>query len=133
MLSRAANNQKQAFTRYVRHGNLMNKRGVAATFQHSLRTQKLPYKTRRYHVSPTFVPVERKFGDMIVRPPAPKHVEEVAENRFTLPNTLMNANIYEQVMMRTQASFDDVLHELKSYQKIRAFAVDQDHDIEILV
>lgn len=126
--------QKQAFTRCVRHGNLMNKRGVAAQFQNSIHNQRLPVHTRKYHVAPTCDPPSRHFGDLVVRPPAPKHLmPEVCETRFTLPNTHVNSNIYEQVMIRSHDSFEDVMHELKSYHKIHAFNVDQDHEIEIIM
>jgi hypothetical protein len=128
MLNRAAQH-KQTFTRCVHHGNLMNKRGMADHFQNSARPIRSPGKPKKFHFTP-FLPQSRSFGDHVVRAPAP--VEHCSEFRYTLPNTNTNANIYDQIFWRSTDQMQDVLHELKSYHKIHSFAVDNEHEIEVI-
>lgn len=136
MLARASHGPKQTFTRCMRHGNFMNKKGIAASFQNSFSTSRngFPMKMKKFHVVPTMNhPRSRQFGDMIVRAPAPKHEVEVSqETRFTLPDTPNNANIYDQIFWRSTDTMDDVFHELRTYHKVHTFATDSDHEIEVM-
>jgi hypothetical protein len=128
-----SNGSKQTFSRCVLHGNRMNKRGVAANFQTYIQP-KSPKSSKKQRVSPSLTTRERQFGDMVVRAPAPKpSMEYCFECRYTLPaDTSANSNIYDQVFWRSTDSMQDVLHELKSYHKINSFAVDNEHEIEVM-
>jgi hypothetical protein len=136
MMSRASNQQK-VFSRNMIHGNRMNKRGVAQHFQNGIRSErKVNFHPKKYHqVNPVLNSQHRDFGDMVVRGPPPKMmVQYSTETRFTIPTTFSNNNnIYSQVLSRSNAHMNDVLHELRSYYKIHAFNVDQDHDIQVVM
>jgi hypothetical protein len=135
MLSRAA--QKQSYSRSIRHGNMMNKRGIADHYQRTTPTNAKAAKGHKMerinHVPSKFI-MHRHFGDLIVKAPAPKpEIVICGESRYTIPLSPKNNNIYEQEMFRAQELFQDVLCEMKSEFKVHAFAVDQEHDIELIV
>jgi len=135
MLARAA--QKPTYTRSIRHGNAMNKRGVADHYQRSGATNA---KNEKYHFNkyventiPTKFTMHRHYGDLIVKAhsPKPEHVV-CSECRFTIPLSPKNSNIFEQEFDRAQDVFDYVLCELKTEFKAHSFATDEEHEIEIV-
>lgn len=135
MLSRAA--QKQSYSRSIRHGNLMNKRGVADHYQRATPTNtkvNKVHKVARIDHSASKLIMQRHFGDLIVHAHAPKpEIMLCSETRYTIPLSPKNNNIYEEEMFRSQELFQDVLCEMKSEFKVHAFAVDQEHEIEVIV
>ena len=70
----------------------------------------------------------KEFGDVVIKGGSPKRKKNmgarVTEQRYTLPDVLMNADIFLQQYERTHEQLHDALREIKTLFKIQHFNLD---------
>lgn len=115
----------------IQHKNLLNKRGASYLQQRmSTRSRKARQMKNYEDVGPHSKMF--KHDTIIVGHPPKLEIVLSGETRYTIPNSPKNGNIFEQTCVRQAEILPDVLSEIRSFHKIHSFAIDTDHEIELI-
>jgi hypothetical protein len=133
------NNQspsKPSYSRNILRGNAANKKGVSVDSKRfgKYRKEKARIPNSQDSVNVTgATSTKRKLGDVIIKGPPPKKEVTLSNDlRFTIPTSPRNKNIFNQVVVRSICTMNDVMVELRSCHRAKTFTVDEDHDITMI-
>lgn len=111
-----SNKVKTTFSRNMLHGNSLNKKGLSAEYYKNAASRKMPDRACKNRASSGSSGAHHQLGDVVVKAHAPK-VEngrtKSDEVRYTIPNSPVNTNIFNQGLVRADVVHSLIMNEVK--------------------